>query len=138
MNRESSRGELGPLDVPRPVRRDAERPPRTTQRFESFPHPWEAPHRPRDAVDVLAPEVARVAAEPERLPQMDEIRRIGPLPEPFTDDGLRAHRQSPRPREATGPVLQDPASVNQGVVEIEKCQHTATLRDRFSWVSTTT
>lgn len=105
VRREPGRGELGPLDVPRPMRRDSERPPRATRRFEPLPHPWEATYRPRDAVDVLAREVAGVVAEPERLPQMDEVRRIGSLSELFTDAGLRALRQYPRPREVTGPVL---------------------------------
>ncbi|WP_107081080.1 hypothetical protein [Streptomyces sp. Wb2n-11] len=87
---------LGPLskalettERPRAVRRDAERPSLTAQRFEALPYPWEAAHRPSDAVDVLAPEVAWVVAEPKCLPQMDEARRVGPLPEPLADDGFR-------------------------------------------------
>lgn len=102
---------------------------RTPQRFESLSRPRKTARRPRDTIDVLTPEVARIVAEPKRLPQMDEVRRIGTFPEPLTDDGLRSPGQSSRPYEAASPLLQAPASVNRSVIEVEKCQHKTTLRD---------
>ncbi|GAA3040311.1 hypothetical protein GCM10010448_23570 [Streptomyces glomeratus] len=63
--RESGRDELGPLDVPRAVPRDPERPPPCAPKFfEAPPNLRGTAHRPCDAVDVPMPEIFRVVAEP--------------------------------------------------------------------------